>query len=348
MGQTRRSIRNSTLAAALALSAFAARGAEDDAPTLEALREASPAASVVAATKLFEFHSDYLTNLDDALRWSAERDERAEELLGACASELPEGARAGWASALATYRAEAASLRGVDAVHARMQFARLENAIDGEVIPLTPGRRRALADASDAYRRCAWSASDALNRRWSAERVAGIKQLEAALEKRLVELYQTDWPALPVRVDAMYYVSWSGGDSATPAHIRMSSANPGNDGWSGVEITFHEGSHLLMHGWGGSVAWDTLAATGKRLGVEIPFPVYHAVLFYVTGRAVAAELAHRDIDYVPYMLANGLFAEWREPIAAAFDPYLAGSATLEEACAALVESLPPSAPPSPR
>ena len=350
MGHPSSLIHKSTLAAAFALCSAVASGAEDDAPTLEALREASPAGSFVAATTLFEFHSDFLTNLDDALRWSAEREERAEELLGSCATELPPEARAGWASALATYRAEAAALRGLEAVHARMQFARLEDALRGDVIPLSPGRRHALADAADAYSRCAWPASDARNRRWIAERVTGIKQLEPTIAERLVELYQTAWPPLPMRVDAMYYVSWAGGDSATPAHIRISSANPGNEGWSGVEIAFHEASHMLMHGWGGSVAWDTLAATGTRLGVEIPPQLPHAVLFYVTGQAAAAELRRRDVEHVPYMLERRLFSdEWREQIAAAFDPYLAGRATLEEACAALVESLRPNAPPaSPR
>jgi hypothetical protein len=348
MGHPSSSLRRSTFVATLAFCSVAARGAEGEAPTLEALREASPAGSFVAATTLFAFHSDFLTNLDDALRWSSEREERAEQLLGACAAELPPEARAGWASALATYRAEAESLRGLEGIHVRMQLARLEDELDGDVIPLSPGRRRALAEASYAYRSCAWPASDARNRTWISERVAGIKQLERALAERLVELYQTAWPALPMRVDAMYYVSWAGGDSATPAHIRISSANPGNEGWSGVEIAFHEGSHMLMHGWGGSVAWDTLTAAGTRLGVDVPFPVYHAVLFYVTGRAVEAELGRRDVAYVPYMLANGLFSDRSGPIAAAFDPYLAGRATLEQACTTLVESLRSTASTSPR
>jgi hypothetical protein len=325
-----------TFAATLALWSMAARGAEDDAPTLEALRAASPGQSLVATTMLFELHSDFLTNLDDALRWSIEHAERAEALLGTCAAKLPLATREKWLSALATYQVEAASRRDFDIdMHARIHFARLEDKVTGDLMPLSPGRRRALADASDAYRACAWPASDARNRRWIAERVVGIEQIEPALAARLVQLYQMDWPRLPIRTDVMYFESWSGADSWLPGHIRISSANPSNEGWAGVEVAFQQASHELMRGRG-AVMWGTLTTTGGLVGFRIPPGLYHAVRLYATGQSMAAELGRVGVEYVPDILANERYSSWRDRIAAAFDPYLAGSETLEEACSALV------------
>ena len=106
--------------------------------------------------------------------------------------------------------------------------------------PALAGPPGALADASDAYRTCASPASDARNRRWIAERMAGIEQIEAPLAARLVELYQTHWSPLPIRTDVMYFGSGTGADWR-PDHIRISSTDPSNGGWSGVEVAFQQG-----------------------------------------------------------------------------------------------------------
>jgi hypothetical protein len=82
--------------------------------------------------------------------------------------------------------------------------------------------------------------------------------------------------------------------------------------------------------------WDTLTTTGGLVGFRIPPGLYHAVRLYVTGQSMAAELDRAGVEYVPYMLANERYSSWRDRIAAAFDPYLAGRETLEEACSALV------------
>ena len=86
----------------------------------------------------------------------------------------------------------------------------------------------------------------------------------------------------------------------------------------------------------GSVVWDTLATTGGLVRFRIPPGLYQMVRLYLTGQAVAAELSRAGVEYVPDILANERFSLWRDRIAEAFDPYLAGRETLEEACTALV------------
>jgi hypothetical protein len=133
----------------------------------------------------------------------------------------------------------------------------------------------------------------------------------------------------------MYFESWGGADSWLPGHIRISSANPGNEGWAGVEVAFHEASHELMRGWG-STLWSTLTTAGSSVGFRIPPGLYHEVRLHLTGQAMAAELGRIGVEYAPNILGNDRNSLWRDRIGAAFDPYLAGRETLEEACSALV------------
>src|SRR5688572_29141520 len=135
--------------------------------------------AAVATTSHFAFHSDFTTNLSDALiaAGSARRSKRAELFQSgaekACFDELPPAERAAWNRAV-DYYAEIVSpvqFTGREQSLPRLELAgvfkreSLTNAADQRFLEIVGGFRGA---AASVYERCRWSAQDAANRRWIA------------------------------------------------------------------------------------------------------------------------------------------------------------------------------------
>jgi hypothetical protein len=74
--------------------------------------------------------------------------------------------------------------------------------------------------------------------------------------------------------------------------------------------------------------------------------LWHAIQFYLTGEAVREALESRSIDYKPavYSAANlfaGMWRVYRKPIEEAWEPYLRGSYSMDEAIAKTVKAVAP-------
>lgn len=101
-------------------------------------------------------------------------------------------------------------------------------------------------------------------------------------------------------------------------------------------MVFHEASHAL-------VAEIEAGLLRAAAAVEKPVPprLWHALLFFTTGELVARRLP----GYVPYAVANGLYA--RSPEMASFEramraewlPYLDGKIDFDAALAAVLRAL---------
>jgi hypothetical protein len=307
-------------------------------------------------TPHFAFHSDFETNLNDALvAAGVDRKFRRPELFhsgpeAACFEALPPSARAGWDGALDYY----ARIVSPGSFHERPQYVirvqlagfdeELGNAADRELASIAAAFRAA---AAPAYRACRWPAQDEANRRFLESLRPRLAAYEDKVAARLTQLYQKPWSGLPIPVDLVQTVSWAGANSivrdAGGGHLLVSVENPEA---SALEVVFHEASHLLMtRNAPVSAALDRAAAAA---GIPQPKDLWHVVLFFTTGETVRRILEEGGVaGYTPMVygiFARGDWVELREPVEKAWIPYLDGKTKLPEAASDLIEACRKTAP----
>jgi len=313
----------------------------------------APAAerTAIVTTPHFVLYSDFETNLNDALIAAGlARKAGKPELFhvgneAACFAGLSTSARAAWDAAVG-YDAEVVSPTDWTAREQnliRVQLAgfdeELKTADDRQFVEIARGFRMA---AAPAYAACRWAAQDEANRRWIAELATQLAAEEAKVGPRLEQLYQQTWNGLPIPVDVVQTVSWSGANSifrdSGGGHILVSVENPGT---AALEVVFHEASHLLM-GRGAPVR-QALDRAAKTAGFNAPGDLWHVVLFDTTGEAVRRIVeAEGKPGYTPMLygiFTRGTWVGYREPLEWAWKPYVDGKRSLEEASAKLLEEV---------
>ena len=321
----------------------------------EVAAPAAPRTPILAKPHMV-FFSDFATNLNDALIAAGLAREKSQpELFSAgeekaCLDALAPSRRAGWEAAVGWY-AEVVSPAGW---MARPQFLLRMELVgfdsewqEDERAREFVGIARGLRAAADpAYRACRWPAQDQANRRWIAELEPRLAVHEAVLAERIQALYRKRWPKLPLLVDVVETVDWSGANSSWSdegqGDILVSRTEGGT---AALELVFHEASHVLMDR--SDPVREALDEAAKAAGVELPGDLWHAVLFFTTGEAVRARLEESGETGYRTMLeeiqARGGWDELREALETAWRPYVAGRRTLPEAATALGAALP--APP---
>ena len=203
--------------------------------------------------------------------------------------------------------------------------------------------RRQLLLAAPVYRTHFWPAHEQRDRAY----IEGMQPLVAAhgawFAKRVVAVFGMPLPAEPIDVDVTPVVPPFGGFTSgeppyTPPHaalITLSSEDPSYAGDGGVEMLFHEVSHLIV----GRVE-NALAASAKRQGRELPPRLWHDVIFYTAGHLAQERLGP---TYVPFAerASSQLFKE-NDPtllvLKRAWQPYLDGRITLDAATDAIAAS----------
>lgn len=309
----------------------------------------------VLTTPHFAFHSDLATNLNDALiAAGAARNDGEPELFHAgaeapCFAELPPSLRSAWDRAVDWY---AEIVSPADSFARQQYLLRLDLAGVGEEVEDDLRTRRYLdiargfrAAASPAYEECRWATQDAENRRWIEELAPRLAAHEATIARRLEELYRKRWTGLPLRVDLVHTVSWSGANSTFPGaaggHLLVSTS--AYRGPAALEIVFHEASHGLA--LRGDPLMKALADAAAALDVPSTGDLWHVVLFHTTGETVRRTLAAAGEPGYTVMLegifARGAWLPYREAVEAVWPGYLAGERTLEEAAAAVIRALGP-------
>lgn len=304
----------------------------------------------VAATPHFAFHSDLATNLNDALIAAGAARKRGEPELfhsgaeEACFGELPPSVRSAWDRAVDYYGEIVSPANSF----ARQQYLlRADLAGFGDLSDDAGARRyvdiaRAFrVAASPAYEACRWAAQDAENRRWIDELKPRLAAHEEAIARRLQDLYQKRWDGLPIQVDVVETVSWSGANSVFPppagGHLLISNSY---EGPAALEIVFHEASHGLA--LRGDPLMQALTDAAEAAGVPSTGDLWHVALFHIIGEVVRRALAEAgEPGYTP-MLAKiferGDWLRYRPAVESALPGYLDGEQTLAEAAAALVEA----------
>jgi hypothetical protein len=307
--------------------------------------------SPVVTTPHFAFYNDFDTNLNDALVTAgAARTRSQPELFHAgdevaCFAALPASARAGWEGAVRYYQeiVSPASWSDRQQYLLRVDLAgfseELEDAGGRQFVGIARSFRGA---AAPAYRACRWAAQDEKNRRWIEELRARLAAGEAKIAPRLETLYGKPWGGLPIPVDVVETVDWSGANSILrdPAggHLLVSVAN---EGPAALEVVFHEASHLLMGR--GAPLREALDQAARAVDFRLPGALWHVVLFYTTGETVRRILADGGKSgYTPMVYGifdRGTWVDYRGPLESAWRPYIAGEATLSEAAARLMGAL---------
>lgn len=304
----------------------------------------------VASTDLFAFHSDFDTNLNDALiATGVARNKGQPELFqsGAeqsCFDELPPPVRAAWNRAV-DYYAEIVSPTGTFApeqYRLRMDLAGFEDQLKDAGARRYAGIVRNLrAAASPAYEACRWPTQDAENRRWIEDIQPRLAAFEQTIARRLMQLYQKQWHDLPIQVDVVETVNWSGANSTFPpgsgGHLLVSISYRGP---AALEIVFHEASHGLM--LRGDPIQQALAEAAEAQDMTLPRDLWHVVLFYTTGDTVRRVLAEAGRpDYRPMICEifdrGGSWNRFRDPVERTWPAYLDGDRTLPEASADLLQ-----------
>ena len=304
-------------------------------------------AALVAASRTFVFYSDLVTNLHDFLVWNA-RSQEPVEPAPECLAGLPAEQRAAFEHARDYYATTFANGAGeIVLLSLRWRLAKLGDVAlaDAAQIAATIAE---LAPATPAYEACWWQEHDARNRRWIATLLPLLDANEAALRVRLADLYGQQL-ARSLPVDVVGYASFGGGNTVVNPHqILLSSARLSNQGYSGLEMLFHEASHTIFGMRVPGPLWQALQQASSSAAKPVPEEFSHLLLFMTTGKAVQARLAEQGVrDYDPYVYSEGLMERsspaHRAVLERVWQPYLDGRVPMPEAARNVVEALPAAA-----
>jgi hypothetical protein len=289
----------------------------------------------------FRVYSAFWMNLHDVL-WAeawARRPATAEKEAGTLPeplnADLAASERQAWANAVAYYDNELADLNPVfEMAPIRIALMRAEGSVP---TGLSAGHQQALSTAPPVYRKHWWPAHDRANRAWAADVFARVASLSPAVPDRIARLSGTPWLSQGLRVDVVRAGLREGAATSiqpAPGHVTVSSGNPNLQGWSGAEVVLHEATHLIY-----IPVMDAFAAELRAQGKDIrtgPIQswnanVWHAAMFYMTGKIVSDALAQRGITYEPYLGRTGLleraWPQFRGPLDAHWRPYVDGATT---------------------
>ena len=319
-------------------------------------------ADPVLTTPHFAFHSDFDTNLNDALlAASVARKGGKPELFHsgdevACFEKLPKSTAAAWDGAVDYYVkiVVPSGSFGREQYLVRDDLAAFDDdpqtAADREFVEIAKSVRTI---AAPAYRACRWAAQDDKNRRWIAELKPRLGRDEQTIASRIEALYQKPWKGLPIRIDVVETVDWAGASTvlrdAGGGHILISTSYQGP---TAFEAVFHESSHMFMAQ--SDPVRQALAKAASATGYRLPRDLWHVVLFYMTGEAVRPLLETRGEP--PYTtMVYGIMARpgdswaaYRKALETEWRPYVTGKRSLSEAAARLIEAIKPaSQSPSP-
>jgi hypothetical protein len=306
----------------------------------------------VATTTHFAFYSDFDTNLNDALIAAGlARKNGKPELFhsGAeapCFEKLIPSERVAWDAAVDYY----AKIISPAEWYARQQFLIRLQLVGFETDPKDPedvqflALARSFRDvAAPAYKACRWKEQDEKNRRWIAEQKPRLDSDEEKITSRLVQLYQKQWKTLPMLVDVVETVDWSGANTSWSdsghGDILISSTTQGD---AAFETIFHESSHVLMDR--GDPVRESLEAAAKAADYKLPNDLWHVVLFYTTGEVVRTVLGENGSrDYKPMLYEiyerGGGWTQYREILELIWQPYVQGKQSLADAATSLVAEL---------
>lgn len=198
---------------------------------------------------------------------------------------------------------------------------------------------RALGAAGPAYRAHFWADHQRIDRGYVTAMEPLVGRHGAWFVARLVALFQTPWPTAPVDVEVAPAVPPFGASTVgEPPYegvnrplIVVSSTDYGYSSESGLEMLFHEGSHLLV----GKIE-AMIAASAKRQELTVSPRLWHDVLFFTAGRVARERLGATYVPYAEVPAHTVLAPEQIAVLERTWQPYIDGKTSLEAAVDAVV------------
>lgn len=219
------------------------------------------------------------------------------------------------------------------------ELAALDDALaatDGDRLPpgLPAAPAAALAALMPIYRAREWPHDDRVNRFWMATAEPLLRWAGEELAAAHARAYGVPFPT-DIRVDAAAcgwkFGGYTVGEGAR-AHVVIAANEPGYQGFRALEMLLHEPSHAIVGDTSGAIGGD-LVRLGRELRVDVPWNLWHAVLFYTSSELTRRALADRGVDYRPVteeMWTRG-FAAFEAPLRRDWQAYLDGALSREEA-----------------
>jgi hypothetical protein len=302
----------------------------------------------------FEFHSGFWINLHHflyeqaLLRKQAAGSGQAANSPANLKNQLSAEQRQQWDAAVDYYMKlmiKRDLLRDDGMVLINDQLSESEVARDLSKSGLSSDLIKILEGAAPIYRAQWWPQHDRANRFWIAVATPMVKQFSQTLIKQLTGAYKAKWPTGLIRVDVVEYANWAGAyttfDDADKVHITMST-DSNNQGFSALELLFHESSHWMVGPRDGAVA-QAIARECKAKNKPIPGGLWHAIIFYTAGEFTRRNLSEYGVsDYKPYAYRGLYERAWpnlQRPLELYWQPYLEGTVDFDKAISNLINAL---------
>ena len=305
-------------------------------------------------TSPFEFHSGFWINLHHflyeqaLLRKQATQSGQTANSSTNLKNQLSSEQRQQWDSAL-DYYVKAMIKRDLlldrEMVTINDQLGESEGAPDLSKSGLSGDLIKILESVAPIYRARWWPQHDRANRFWIAVATPMVQQFSGTLINQLTTAYKAKWPTDLIRVDVVEYANWAGAyttfDRADKVHITMST-DSGNQGFSALELLFHESSHWMVGPRNGAVA-RAIARECQAKNKPVPDGLWHAIIFYTAGEFARRNLSEYGVsDYKPYAY-RGLYARawpnFQRPLELYWQPYLEGTVDFDKAMSNLIAAL---------
>ncbi|HEX8172693.1 MAG TPA: hypothetical protein VF824_19305 [Thermoanaerobaculia bacterium] len=289
------------------------------------------AAAEVARAGAHVFHSSFWMSLHERLRHEA------------LVPETRDVADAEWTAATAAYRQQLGRRSAVFDEELVRWTRAIARSGDGALTKDVPEPlAAALHRAAPFYRAHDWPRDDAANRFWIAYAAELVRQAGGDISARLAQAYGAPLPKA-LHVEVAPYADPFGANTPEAAGdlylTTVASRVPGIQGFSALELLFHEPLHHLDTLFDGM-----LAAAAKRANVPVPGNLSHAILFYTVGDATRRALAARGTSYTPYAYATGVHKRaWPELLPLLeehWQAYLDGKLTRDDALAKILTAAP--------
>lgn len=294
----------------------------------------------VAASRIFVFYSDVVTNLHDFLVEGA-RSEVDIEPATECLATLTADQRTAFENARRHYANTFADGSGA-AILLSMRW-RLANF--GEINIADPAEIAATAAVLDlavpAYEACWWPDHNARNRRWVSSLLPLLDANEDVLRARLEELYGRE-TARWLPVDVVGYAGGNGHSTVLNPHVLLISSRSMSS-YDALEALLVELSRTLFGLRAPGALWQELQQASDREGKSVSQDQLELLMRMTTGGAVKMRLTEQGVQgYEPYVYSSGMVEEsspaYREALEQ-WQRYLDGSVSMEEAVRQFVESL---------
>lgn len=191
--------------------------------------------------------------------------------------------------------------------------------------------------AMPVFEKHMWPLHSQTNTRKIEELIEKLKIMEMDIAPELERVYQATWAPRTLEVQVTYYANWSEaytGFSDNAVEITYGSKTARHIGTQGLEILFHEASHWLVT----KNVQPLISEKAKEMKKNIVGQniLWHAVLFYMTGKVVQKACTNRGIEHELYMVKNHVLDQGFKRFPAAIDPYLDGKTDLGSAIEELV------------